>query len=245
MPVDFVGNVKKGSKAAKFVYDRLDELLDATPYKSSVTEDEYIEGGDIAGIYLTLSEEQTIDADWIPELHGKKGYNIVFLYGGTEVKGRSFNTFLARNDADDCLHGAMDFSIWKQPGGKRETRGNLHEMFFPEDHDNACFPIAFLQVLYNKGRPYCCVGFNDFPAFKKRMLSLIEQYLGIKDFRNLPTGAEARRIKETGGLLRDNMWLIDFEWISDLATVTMIGEDPEIVDRHNGCSAELQQSRLD
>ncbi|MCR4577923.1 MAG: hypothetical protein K5784_08460, partial [Clostridiales bacterium] len=37
----------------------------------------------------------------------------------------------------------------------------------------------------------------------------------------------------------------DFEWISDLATVTMIGEDPENVDGHNRCSAELQKSRLD
>ncbi len=245
MAQGFSENVSYGDGAAAFVHERFDELYDMTPYITSLRSEDYVEGNDIPVIYLEIDYEHEVELPDIPPFQGLIGHTIKIAYAGVEAKGRRYNQFIIRNDMNDCYHGAMDFSIWKQPNCGRTTPGNLHEMFFPELHDNACFPIAFTTILNDQNdRPFCCISFNDFPAFKERMINLIRKYLGIEDFRSLPLGKEAKEIKAKAGKLRKNMWLIDFDWISDLATVTMIGDPPTLIDNQNRCPLELQQSRL-
>ena len=42
----------------------------------------------------------------------------------------------------------------------------------------------------------------------------------------------------------ENMWHVPFDMISDLATVTMIDQDPELKETEKTCSKALQEKRL-
>lgn len=170
----------------------------------------------------------------------------VTLAAAIEVKTRRPRAFLTFKDKEDYERGTYDFELWKSP--KKEGWGNLYEMFYPiEAGGRSAQPLAFMHILTDSyERPFACIAFEDFYAFKQRLTELVKPYLDFDNWPKDPKNPVGWDVKGAikNGLIYGNMIRVHADDVFDLATITIIGEDPKLND-YNNCKPELVQSRLD
>lgn len=198
---------------------------------------------------------------------GKMGVFDQKIKAPIEVKTCRFEQYIARNDyRADC--GVISFAIWnsynREPPEPPRTRlGSLYRMFYPNNAKHERQPVAYASVLLNQEeKPYACIAFENFPELKKRLIKIGREYeldLTKEGFERIPCWdnlhgwkspdewanfIEQKNEYEGRQLwLRKNMWYILMSEVINLATVTLIGDPPEIKGVYNRCSKELQTAR--
>ena len=162
-----------------------------------------------------------------------------------------------------------DIKDAKDRGQNPDFPGWLFALFNPlyyrdarEDEGHTATASTFDKLAFvlrdEKEDPFACIMFDDIPRLRKCIAMLTPPIVkGEWDTLNLkipPRSEEAywrryrRWDKDTGGMI-GNCWHIPFSKILHLATVTMIGADPEIKPSYTNeygqeITAEMQEKRL-
>jgi len=182
-----------------------------------------------------------------------------------EVKAIGNKTFLTRNNNGSEASGTIEFELWSNAWGEEGNRrvlkdrsvwthGWLYGYLHPVDHNadleqrnidaRTTVPQTLLYVLFDENeRPFATVAFENFSKLVERLKSIApwkldpwEVKFGRRRFNTMDNPAKS--------YLLDNMWHVPFDMISDLATVTMINQDPELKETEKACSRKLQEERL-
>lgn len=124
-------------------------------------------------------------------------------------------------------------------------------------------PGALVMVLTdNRQNAFACVAFENMPELLTRLLKLCPDpdSWGLTDPEKIRPAIDKKyweqyetwygKWNDTYGTIINNMWHVPFRQIMDLATVTMIGGEPEILPTFTNewgqtVTAELQRQRLD
>ena len=189
------------------------------------------------------------------------------IKGPAEVKTARYEQyaawrrFLKRGEENEENHGRLSFAIWNAYKGekKRSRIGSLRRMFWPEDSNHERFPISYITVFLKQDgcTPYVCLAFERFRALKYRLIEIgysVGLDLSKEGFEQIPCWnnggnpdiwAKEKMKSNPNLILKGQMWYVRMEDVIDLATVTMIGDLPEINKAVNNCSTRLQQKRLD
>lgn len=210
---DFLQSIQKGRTGELFVLGHLNNLIHDAVVDVKDTADEKIAGRDLVATIVHQNESE------------KENKNI-------EVK--TIWNFLSRTNDHEDTSGTLGFELWKSP--TRESLGWLDEMLHPERHPKAVCPDQFIFLLIAYENVFASIAFEKVTALIDR-LKQIAQDKGF-DLDAVPVGNQAQGWHPRNTLIIDNMWLIPFGQLEDLATVTIIGdkprERPDIISGENG-----------
>lgn len=198
----FYVNYHEGRQGELFAQEYLNQLVSMEASRIIDTSNEKIEGKDFVA-YLKD-----------PDTGVSTEKNI-------EVK--TFRGFLFRTNDDEEATGTLGFELWKTK--KRKTLGWLPKFLAPDGRKSVQPDIlVFLLVAYD--RVFASISFLDVPALLDRLKMFSRQ----NSFNIIapPVGEDANNFSLSPGLLVENMWLLPFRMLSDLAHVVLIGEKPRI-----------------
>ena len=255
----FIKLKRLGKIGESFFYDRHNELVinQLVMYTSISTWD--IEGSDLSAERLRW-EPIVFDSELKEATEGVTPY---LQYGGVEVKSIGSDQYLPRYGINDLSCGTLGFPIWGTTedldndwtGYTREAFGNLWRWMNPSVKNRGSRPMVLAHLLKCKDADYtnsketerffAAVVFEDVDALISRIVDYAKPYgLDLNDWDSIPIGDEAKGFCVDGLFLQGNMLHVPLSEIEDLATVTLIGDDPEII-LTGRCSEETQQARLD
>ncbi len=203
---------------------------------SEDTSKDFVEGGDNRVIYNRFGEEvdmSEFNLDNAIDIQGK-GYKIVkHLVGGLEIK--TIYNFTFRNNDNNEPSGTLPFELWNS-----DRYGWLLALLNPEmrlkpgeeQSIHAVQPVLFCFLLISYLGPFACVMFEDFPALAQRLedlaaekgFQLIPQSETNPD--GIPPASDADTWRHDDPYIIDDCWHVQFNRLSDLATVTLIGRSP-------------------
>lgn len=170
-----------------------------------------------------------------------------------EVKGILGKTLLKRDNNDNEPSGTIEFEMWsnawkKVKGSKKRvltprsvwTHGWLHGYLHPVEHNKELrergitditytTPEMLIYVYYadwNAEEPFVVIAFEDFGKLVERLKTISPwkldpwevDFVSEERFNTITTPSRS--------YLLDNMWHVPLEAVADLATVTMINDDP-------------------
>lgn len=239
----------KGDVGVAFFYERHNELLRNPIIPMADIDELRIEGADLTAERLMLMPKgQT----YVPYLE----------YGGVEVKTISENQFLPRFGIKDLPCGTLGFPLWGStedlPNGwtsyTRESHGNLRRWMEPSEQNRGSRPIILVHLLKTREidvinnteshRFFAAIVFEDINGLLIRLHEYLKPYgFDLLNWNTIPVGQKAKKLMVEGLFLQGNMVHIPLSEIADLATVTMIGHDPEVF-RTGKCSTSVQHKRL-
>ena len=176
----------------------------------------------------------------------------------TEVKAIRNKTFLSRDNNSEEPTGTVEFEMWSNVYSERGrvpreewTHGWMHGYIHPEEHTeelrrrnvNAIYtrPSELVFIHYEDAdadKPYAAIAFDNFDILLERLKELSPwsldpwevSFQGCRRFCPLPG--------EKRTYLLDNMWHVPLRYLEDLATVTLINEEPHI-------TSGLERKRFD
>lgn len=250
---------QKGITGERFFHQRHNELLQYPVVPILNMGDWDIEGSDIAAERLMWKAPEKGAFD-----NGKEEIMPYLEYGGIEIKTIGSDQFFPRFGVDDMPCGTIGVPIWGKTkdlsNGRTEyTRndyGNLYRWMHPSIEDHSSRPMIMIHLLkadnidmneHKAEERFCAaIAFEDMSALINRLISYAERYgLNLRDWSSIPVGDAAKDYKIDGLYFQGNMWQVPLKEIGDIATVTMIGEDPMIY-HQGGRSApvSVQYERL-
>lgn len=265
----FIALKSKGNNGERFFYERHNELL-VNPVILEDMTDWNIEGSDWGAERLQMTPiegavEQFIGFCDLPNiLTGCQAYHPETFHGGVEVKYVGHDQFLPRYGVYNDRKGTLGFGVWNGTedlsNGKtkylRSEHGNLRRWMEPSVDNRGARPMILVFLLAtididrmtgkSKERFFASIAFENVDALLERLTEYAADFgLDLKNWDDqIPTGDAAQDFTVPGLLFQGNMWHVPMSVIGDLATVTMIGDDPKIYPTGQ-CSAVMQQSRLD
>ncbi len=250
-----------GTTGESYVRRHIQQLLEHgfVTYTADTAGD-YVEGGDNRVVYNRLGEETDMDEFTLGgaiDIQGTGHRLAERLVGGLEVK-TIYNFTFRKNDNNEPS-GTLPFEL-----RNRNRYGWLLALLHPEmrlgpeeeeQPIHAVQPVLFCFLLISYLGPFACVMFEDFPALAQRL----EELAAEKGFQlvpqsednpdGIPLAAEAETWRQDDPYIIDDCWHVPLDRLSDLATVTMIGQAPlvkrsiQLNDDNN--YVRLQQSRYD
>ena len=239
-----------GNEGVSFFVERHNELLKNPIIPILDMEDWNVEGSDLAAERLMLRQE---NQEQIPYLQ----------YGGVEVKTLGKEQFLPRFGIDNLTCGTLGFPLWGStedlPNGwtsyTRDTHGNLKRWIEPCVEKRGARPIVLAHLLkageiddhlgIMTERVFAAIVFEDVNSLLTRLYEYLLYYgLDILDWSTIPIKNRARELQIDGLFLQGNMVHVPLSILADLATITMIGDDPDMF-ATGRCSANIQHQRLD
>ena len=186
------------------------------------------------------------------------------INGSVELKTRTYQQLVWRDDNDyDC--GTIQFAIWNSYANEsiRTHLGSLYKMFYPREPEEGrkvteVTPHVYMEILLDANkRPFACIAFEDFPALRNRLIELASKHgipLDREGFKAIPRweigkdpNVWANQIngnRYRNKILITEMWHVPFSDVVDLATITMIGETPEVIREGVRVPVEMQKKRL-
>jgi len=218
---NFVVNRKEGRQGELYAQKHLDELITSAVLSVTDTSTEKIEGKDFIASIADSETGEITDA-------------------AIEVK--TIRGFLFRSNDNNEESGTIGFELWKSD--KRKTPGWLLQMLKP-DGKKSVRPDILMFILVAYDRVFASVTFENVSALFERL----EQLSGEMDFslHEIPVGEQATGFTIPSGLLIENMWMIPFGKLADLAHVMIIGEQPrlrpDIVTPVHSCLTVTQGAR--
>ncbi len=256
---------KKGDVGEQFFLERHNELLihQAIVLADLRADEWHIEGQDFGCERLIL--EPTENSPWTQNQFLSTAIgrydNSIFApkleYGGVEVKTIGWDKVIPRTGVDG--HLVQGFPLWAGLDNNniatRAKHGNLRRWLESSVKDRSAEPLI-LNHLHQyeyldrntgnkKQRFFASVAFEDVKMLLTRLISYASSFgLDLTNWDNsIPTGEEALKFEVQGLYFQGNMWLVPMNIIGDVATVTMIGDAPEI--RHlPWCPKDIQDARL-
>ena len=258
---DYKFNVlsRRGDAGVAFFRERQSELLDHPLILSRNLDDWHVEGADIIGVRQIWTPSTFVDET------GKEKLGLVphAEFGGVEIKTLGADQFLPRFGVNDLPCGTIGYPLWSKTmdminGGTQYTRdcyGNLKRWMEPSVEDRSSRPLCMIHFLetiemddqtgQEKARYFAAIAFEDVPKLLARLTEYLKPFgLDLDDWDTIPVGQEARTLRIDGLFLQGNMVQVPLSVLSDLATVTMIGDEPEIYETGR-CSAKVQHARLE
>ena len=251
----------QGSMGVNFFVIRHNELIKEPIVLIKDMEDWNIEGSDLVGERLSMKKVPYKDE--FEAIDAKEVFVPYFEYGGIEVKTIGTDQFLPRFGINDLACGTLGFPLWSKTedlingwtGYIREDYGNLKRWMEPTIENRGARPICLVHLLKTNdyspttGKEYerffAAVIFEDVGALLERLTKYLARHgVDLRDWNSIPIGEKAKTFKINGLFLQGNMVHVPLDEIKDLATVTLIGDDP-VLYRTGKCSIMVQQSRLE
>lgn len=253
-----------GELGVQFFIERHNELLISPIQIKADLSDWNIEGFDLAAERIELMPTSEIEEVML----NKSSYigqalKPYLIYGGVEVKTLGWEQVIPRFGVDDCPNGTYGVPVWSATEDKengwtgytRDKHGNLWRWMEPSVDNRSSRPLILAHLLacdeYNRVtaekdiRFFAAIIFEDMNALLERLTEFLGRFgININDWDSIPTGELARRLMVEGLYVQGNMIQIPLQDVLDLATVTMIGDDP-ILYPTGRCSLDLQESRLE
>lgn len=247
-----------GIEGEDFFQLRHNELLRNPVVLLHKMDDWNVEGADFSGERLLWEKV------WLDESGQVKACRTPYLqYGGIEVKALGEDQFLPRYRIDDLQCGTLGFPLYgktedKENGGTeycRDDFGNLQRWMEPSVSNRGAKPIILAHLLQTKytdmstgeerSRFFASIIFEDFEMLLQRINQcFLRAGIDLTDWeKSIPVGEKAKGFRIEGLYLQGNMVHIPLSELADLATVTMIGNDPDTYDKSR-CSKAVQQARL-
>lgn len=207
-----------------------------------------IEGMDFYGLILNCSPIQGENEQQEKKIEAK--------LGTVEVKTIGSMTLINRDDVGEEKSGDIPFEMWRKAGSKEW--GSLPAMSNPEAFNSAQNEKEKKRQADDAlGVPNTIRYPDDVRAVKPDILGFIfckdpmcqEPFAAVifEDFKKLEARLKEvkKKLKAEGRfLIIQNVWHVPFDLISDLATVTMINDEPMLYSKP-GCSVEVQKERLE
>ena len=256
---------KKGSVAEQFFLERHNELLRQRIVPLVDMTEWHKEGSDIGAERMILTPLQRANkrADWMHDLTDGQQFGFLMQYGGAEVKYVGSAQFLPRFGINNRHDGTLGFALWQGtedlPNGgtdyQRTAHGNMRRWMEPSVANNGARPMILICLLgaadinrrtgEARERFFASIAFEDVDGLLNRLIGYAAEHnLDLTDWDNqIPVGAAAQNFTVPGLFFQGNMWHVPVSVIGDLATVTMIGADPQIYPTGR-CAAEIQYARL-
>ena len=246
-----------GRAGEEYVRRHIQELLEHGFVGQQLnTAADNVEGGDSRIVYYRFGEEVDISdyfLDDMNEITGTGREIASIETGGLEVK--TINSFTFRTNDNNEPTGTLPFELWNG-----DRYGWLIALLDPEirldgEDIHAVQPVLFCFLLVSYLGPYACVMFEDFPALTQRLNELAAEKgfqlnpLSEEHPLGVPAAADAEMWRQDDLYIIGNCWHVPFSRLSDLATVTLIGESPMVkhsiqlndTDEYE----QLQQARYD
>ncbi len=260
----------KGSAGELFFIEQHNELLQHPIVLLEDMTSWNIEGSDLGAERLQMKPIKGTEGlfngfDNLPSiLSGCREYCIKMQYGGAEIKTVGWDQFIPRTGIDNDPTSTVGLGMWNGtkdlPNGKtlylRSSHGNLHRWMEPSVENHGARPMVLDFLLETidinrmtgkeKKRFFCSIAFEDVDALLERLKEYAAQFrLDLNKWdEQIPVGEEAQNFTIPGLFFQGNMWHVPMSVLGDLATVTMIGNDPSIYPTGH-CSVEIQRSRLE
>lgn len=215
----------------------------------------HLEGGDFLCRIISLGEDTNI----ILPFESAAGKEIVSIEGGIEIKTHTWGRLLSRNNDLYTKTCTIDFELWEESGP-----GWLQSLFDPQCRNRhietgkaatlGCQPLILAYMYERKERTeeggpryFACIAFEDMDALKNRLLELKPDLWDFNNWDSIWKGKCKAKPEELdhGDMLLGRNWHIPFGLLEDIATVTMIDEDPIYTPMcTQDISTELFQERL-
>lgn len=211
-----------------------------------------VEGMDFYGLIIIDAEEEPLTPEeraFCPEANKKW----ILKTAETAIEVKTVSNFLTRNNNNDEEAGTIEFELWTSR--TKTNLGWLHGMNCPGVHNNDekktgqgiyVVPPTSLVYLYcdKKKKPFVSVVFEDFNALKRRLMEICPEIWpednGVWRIEKVNWEKQRTLLPSWG----EHMWHVPFDMLSDLATVTMIDEDPVLEENEKTCALEIQRKRL-
>jgi len=250
---NFDADKKRGDKGENFFAEHAGHVLtNPLMFYKQRGDNAYVEGMDFFGLVLIGAKEEPLTQEE-REVCPDAGKKWILETAESAVEVKSVGNFLTRNNNRDEESGTVEFELWTSRDRKR--LGWLHGMCYPQVHN--CdqkktsrgiyvVPPTSLVYLYcdKNGKPFAAVAFENFVALKARLMEICPEIWPESDGEWRTEAVDWEKQRSLLPVRGENMWHVPFDMISDLATVTMIGDDPELVEWGYNCSKGLQEKRL-
>lgn len=238
---------QSGNNGEAFFMDRHNELLThPVILLTDMRGDEWsVEGSDIGCERLLLKRT------------AKEFYRPQLQYGGVEVKSIGSDKVLPRTGVDGKL--VIGYPLWAgEDGNGRPTRtkhGNLKRWLYPSVKTRSSKPMVIVHLLETeyidrsdyklKRRYFASIAYEDIDTFLSRLVEYAASFgMDLTNWDTIPVGNAAKGFEVRDLYFQGNMWLVPLSAIGDLATVTLIGDEPDIRSMR-GCPIDIRQARLD
>lgn len=255
---------KKGERGVRVALRWLNQLLakrDLLEYRD--LQDDRVEGLDIHGINLNLvpTDDDKVDvATWLKEVGDESGasevqlaqdeervFTLEMLMGGIEVKAYGYSTFTLAESDPAVTYGHVYFPIRagdENPGLSWLQRIAYHEL---DCSKKSVQSMALIIIYFLKEKPIFSIAFEEIPA----LVSKIEEIVNPLTLRTLNrySDDEINKVLEDRHILcRKNLLYVPLNYLSDIATITMIGEIPNSYvswdEPERVCPAGTQQAKM-
>ena len=230
LPEHFVQNVNRGRVGEVFVAEHLAELQSAIALNYSDRTAAHVEGVDAANIRMRIGEPL---AGFVPPyvddpaLRGAPAYEITeTMAGGIEIK--TIWNFLLNTLYPDEEYGSLPFALWSNEN--RDRPGWLIRIMHPEnDYEpgqaiRTVQPHTIVFLLAEYENVFASVVFERVPELFER-LKIIAQDEGF-GLDHIPCEEEEHLWSNPN--IKNHVWYVPITLLQDLATVTMIADQPMI-----------------
>lgn len=226
-----------GDNGEQFFLQRHNEILQHNVITLLDMSDWFVEGSDVCAERLLLVPSQHRDC-LVP----------LFQLGGVEVKTSSYDTVLPRTGVEGQLTWGVP--IWAgDDRHPRQKHGNVKRWLYPSVETRSARPMIIVQLFANpngsqNGKYFASVAFEDVEKLLNRLIKYALLYgLDLTNWESIPVGKQAKEFSIPGLIFQGNMWHVPMEWISDLATVTLIGDGPDFCGPIN--SIQMQHKKYE
>ena len=195
--------------------------------------------------------------------------NLITMNPNVEAKG--IRNFITRSNDGNCHSGSLTFELFdsNKPGTYAGWLLSLYDLKTfneikrehtrrGEEPIQAVMPDEYVFVLMRAGdMPFATVVFDDVPKLAERLYSLcpdpdgwgLNNLRGQKDITDGKYWSQYKTWSNNFGIVVGNNWQVPLEKLKDLATVTMIVPDIDVVEELNlatkgQCPVEVAAARL-
>lgn len=222
----------------------------------------HVEGMDFVGFFIKgMGEPRPIQReDWYPEDIYPEGVTMELpleaIPATVEVKTTTSKELLIRDNNKFDPSTTIQFELWGKTDNGIRTKGWLYGMAYPEAFNKErlakglppAVPPTVLMYVFAVDRMgenvFATIAFEDYAALEARLREICPEIWPNpgEDWRiDAVDWKKQKTMIPAAG--KANVWHVPFSLLSDLATVTMIGDDPDI-EITNKSSKQLQARRL-
>ncbi len=218
---------------------------------------------------LTTAKRVYIDKV-IDDIEGTDAQSFDLLGDNGNIEVKTINNYLVRGDTNNEPSGTIPFEIfhrwlpdqpekmyagWLLSDYDMATYNDIKRTHGRSEHAETSGVLAFM-LMRSDNEPFACVAFEDIRALLIRLYELCPDAKGwgIPDPDTLISATDQAYWRQFSkwdqdkGKMIQNVWHVPFKSLSDLATVTMIGNvDPaeEVRNaKYRPCTSQTAEARL-
>ena len=215
-----------------FVAYHIQDLLSSATLDYTDTSEQHVEGGDATALRLQLGEQtEHFVPDYVddPTLQGRPAQEITeMVAGGIEVKTTWNSLFSTLYPEEECV--SLPFGLWSnesrtQPGWLVRIM-YLEAFHVPGQDITTVQPHTIVFLLAEYENVFASVVFKNSPELFDRLWTIARRD-GF-DLDHLPLGEEANQYADHNPRIKNETWHVPLHQLQDLATVTMIADQPFI-----------------